>query len=234
MPGRVSYPIRDVGGVSNGPSEGAASILDTLRVGTVMLDGNGRILLWNPMTEEILGWRAEQVVGRRIQDFLEDGYGEGERRRDDALKRERRWRGTMSILHSAGHRVAVEGRVSLLYDARDRPVVLANIVETSRIRSVEHDLAALDALFESSPLGIALFDTDKRFVRVNEALARLDQVPVDEHHRKDRLRSASVVDGGGGLHRHVDGAGDGPAHRGRGDAGARRTRLPLRLVQPAH
>ena len=70
MTGRVSYPIRDVGGVSTGPSEGVASILDTLRVGTVMLDGNGRILLWNPMTEEILGWRAEEVVGRRIQDFL--------------------------------------------------------------------------------------------------------------------------------------------------------------------
>lgn len=181
MTGRVSYPIRDVGGVSTGPSEGVASILDTLRVGTVMLDGNGRILLWNPMTEEILGWRAEQVIGRRIQDFLEDGYGEGERRRDEALKRERRWRGTMHILHSAGHRVAVEGRVSLLYDADDHPVVLANIVETSRLRSVEHDLAALDALFASSPLGIGLFDTDKRFVRVNEALARLNQLSAEEH-----------------------------------------------------
>src|SRR5690606_8625163 len=40
---------------------------------------------------------------------------------------------------------------------------------------------ALDALFESSPLGIAVFDNDKRFVRVNESLARLDHVSVEEH-----------------------------------------------------
>ncbi|WP_246530781.1 SpoIIE family protein phosphatase [Streptomyces bathyalis] len=167
--------------MSTGPSEGVASILDTLRVGIVMLDGNGKILLWNPITEEILGWRSEQVVGRRIQDFLEDGYGEGERLRDQALREEGRWRGTMRILHSAGHRVAVEGRVTLLHDRQNRPVILANIVETSRIRAVEHDLAALDALFASSPLGIALFDTDRRYVRVNEALARLNQVSAEEH-----------------------------------------------------
>ncbi|WP_254666006.1 SpoIIE family protein phosphatase [Streptomyces sp. WMMB 322] len=167
--------------MSTGPSEGAASILDTLRVGIVVLDGNGKILLWNPITEEILGWRAEQVVGRRIQDFLEDGYDEGERRRDQALRDVGRWRGILRVLHSAGHRVTVEGRVTLLQDRENRPVVLANIVETSRIRAVEHDLAALDALFASSPLGIALFDTDRRYVRVNEALARLNQVGAEEH-----------------------------------------------------
>ncbi|OEU85468.1 protein phosphatase [Streptomyces abyssalis] len=170
-----------MGGVSTGPSEGVASILDTLRVGTVMLDGKGKILLWNPMTEEILGWRADQVVGSRIQDFLEDGYDEGERLRDEALRNEGRWRGSMRILHSDGHRVAVEGRVTLLHDTQNRTVVIANIVETSRIRAVEHDLAALDALFASSPLGIALFDKDKRFVRVNESLARLNQLAAEEH-----------------------------------------------------
>ena len=51
-----------------------ASILDTLRVGTVMLDGNGRILLWNAAAEDILGWRADQVVGTPIWDYLVEGY----------------------------------------------------------------------------------------------------------------------------------------------------------------
>ncbi|MGH3310686.1 MAG: PAS domain-containing protein, partial [Streptomyces sp.] len=167
--------------MSTGPSEGVASILDTLRVGTVMLDGDGRILLWNPMTEEILGWHADQVVGHRIQDFLEDGHGEGERVRRRTLRQERRWRGILRVRHRAGHHVAVEGRVTMLFDSNDQPLLLANIVETSRIRSVEHDLAALDALFASSPLGIALFDNDKRFVRVNGALAELNQVAAADH-----------------------------------------------------
>jgi PAS domain S-box-containing protein len=174
-----------VGGVSTGPSEApseaAASILDTLRVGTLMLDAEGRVLLWTPTAGEILGWRVDQVVGRQVRDFLEDGYGEGEEERRRVLRRDHQWRGIMRVRHSDGGYVAIEGRISLLWDRENRPLLLANIVETSRIRSVEHDLAALDALFASSPLGIALFDTEKRYERVNGALAELNGIPVEEH-----------------------------------------------------
>ena len=48
-------------------------------------------------------------------------------------------------------------------------------------RSTERHLAELDAVFRDSPLGIAFLDLDLRFLRVNEALARMNQVPVDEH-----------------------------------------------------
>ena len=48
-------------------------------------------------------------------------------------------------------------------------------------RATDRHLAELDAVFRDSPLGIAFLDLDLRFVRVNEALARMNQVPVDEH-----------------------------------------------------
>ncbi len=71
--------------------------------------------------------------------------------------------------------VEVEGRGSLLRDTEQQhPFVLASIMETSRLRAVEHDLAVLDALFASSPLGIGVFDTERRFVRFNDALVRLN------------------------------------------------------------
>src|SRR6185369_15936863 len=38
-----------------------------------------------------------------------------------------------------------------------------------------------DAVFRDSPLGIAFLDLDLRFLRVNEALARMNQVPAAEH-----------------------------------------------------
>ncbi|GAB2788594.1 SpoIIE family protein phosphatase [Streptomyces daliensis] len=157
----------------------ASPLLDTLRVGIVMLDGEGRILLWSPMTEEILGWTANQLVGRPIQEYIEDGDVSLRVRR--TLRHEHHWRGILHIRHAEGHTVEVEGRASALHDTDRNPFVLANIVETSRLRAVEHDLAALDALFASSPLGIALFDGDKRFVRVNEALTRLNHSTPEEH-----------------------------------------------------
>ncbi|MDJ1134692.1 SpoIIE family protein phosphatase [Streptomyces iconiensis] len=158
--------------MSTEPGGEATSLLDTLRVGIVMLDGEGIVLLWSPMTETILGRSAEDTVGTRIEELI-DGDDEGDRIRE-CLRREHRWRGIMHIRHGEGHLVEVEGRASLLRDSGERPFVLANIMETSRIRAIEHDLAALDALFAYSPLGIALFDKEKRFVRFNPALARLN------------------------------------------------------------
>jgi serine phosphatase RsbU (regulator of sigma subunit)/PAS domain-containing protein len=48
-------------------------------------------------------------------------------------------------------------------------------------RSTERHLAELDAVFRDSPLGIAFLDLDLRFLRVNEALAGMNQVPAGEH-----------------------------------------------------
>ena len=108
----------------------------------------------------------------------------------------------MNILHSAGHRGRRRGPRLAAVRPEERPVVLANIVETSRIRAVEHDLAALDALFASSPLGIALFDTDKRFVRCQRSPGPARPGPASRNIiGKYRPRSVPLVDGRGGLHR---------------------------------
>ena len=48
-------------------------------------------------------------------------------------------------------------------------------------RATERHLAELDAVFRDAPMGIAFLDLDLRFLRVNEALARMNQVPAAEH-----------------------------------------------------
>jgi PAS domain S-box-containing protein len=97
------------------------------------------------------------------------------------LLRGGRWDGILSLRHRDGHTVQVETRASLLVDGDGRPFVLASMVETSRLRTVEADLAALDALFDSSPLGVAILDRELRYVRVNEALAVMNGVSVADH-----------------------------------------------------
>jgi len=39
----------------------------------------------------------------------------------------------------------------------------------------------LDALFEASPIGMAVFDSSLRYVRINRALAEMNGVAVAEH-----------------------------------------------------
>jgi PAS domain S-box-containing protein len=45
----------------------------------------------------------------------------------------------------------------------------------------ERSLALLDTLFASAPVGLAFFDNELRYVRVNAALAELSGLSVDEH-----------------------------------------------------
>ena len=56
-----------------------------------------------------------------------------------------------------------------------------NVSAESLQRATERHLAELDAVFRDSPLGLAFLDLDLRFLRVNEALARMNQVPAAEH-----------------------------------------------------
>jgi PAS domain S-box-containing protein len=48
-------------------------------------------------------------------------------------------------------------------------------------REAQDSLAVVDAVFGAAPVALAFMDTSFRYVRVNEALARINGVPVDEH-----------------------------------------------------
>ena len=49
------------------------------------------------------------------------------------------------------------------------------------LKAKDRSLALLDLVFRGAPIGLAFVDRDLRFVRVNEALARINGVPVEAH-----------------------------------------------------
>jgi PAS domain S-box-containing protein len=68
--------------------------------------------------------------------------------------------------------------------------------QTSAPEQLRDALAALEGLFTQSPIGLAMLGADLRFLRVNEALARMDGVPVAEHVGR---RVTEVAPGTGAL-----------------------------------
>lgn len=167
------------------PDETMSSLLDVLQLGVVMLDMEGRVILWSPAAEEMLGWPPGRLADRHLETLIhptaEETASAQAARIYETLREQRHWRGILRVRHLDGHTMEVESRAFLLADGRGRPYVVASIAEVGRLRAIDHDLAALHALFGSSALGIALFDTDLRYVRINEALARLNGVPIAEH-----------------------------------------------------
>ena len=48
-------------------------------------------------------------------------------------------------------------------------------------REAQDSLAVVDAIFGAAPVGLAFMDTSFHYVRVNDALARINGLPADEH-----------------------------------------------------
>ncbi len=67
----------------------------------------------------------------------------------------------------------------------DETVVLLAFEDVTALKGAEQvdkqSLALLDTMFSTAPVARAFFDTDLRYIRVNEAFVQLDGVPADAH-----------------------------------------------------
>ena len=57
----------------------------------------------------------------------------------------------------------------------------SELAERALFREKSEALALLDAIFESAPIGVGFWDRDLRFVRLNQALARMNGLSVEDH-----------------------------------------------------
>ncbi|GGV16179.1 hypothetical protein GCM10010275_67080 [Streptomyces litmocidini] len=66
---------------------------------------------------------------------------------------------------------------------------------------VKTDLAFLDALFETCPIGLVMLDQDLRYVRLNQALADMDGLPIEA--RLGRRMDEIMIMSDGGEYRRM-------------------------------
>ncbi|GAA2750525.1 MULTISPECIES: SpoIIE family protein phosphatase [Kitasatospora] len=172
------------------PAEAEAdeSVFDgllTIPIATALISEDGRILHWSPDAEALLGYRPEQAVGRPAAQLL---VTDDQRPEVLALFRDilhgRAWSGVFPVRHQQGHHVNLEFRTHPIAGADGRPLVLAVASDVTALRRLQSDLAVLDGFFTQSPVGMAVYDAQLRFVRLNEALARINGLPVDQHLRR--------------------------------------------------
>ncbi|TML98289.1 MAG: GAF domain-containing protein [Actinobacteria bacterium] len=89
------------------------------------------------------------------------------------------------VLAERGRRYGEAQLATALDLARHAAIAVDNALlfrgaDAARVQARE-SLAVLDSVFAAAPVGMALMDTAFRYVRVNEALARMNGLPADEH-----------------------------------------------------
>ncbi|MFF2786085.1 SpoIIE family protein phosphatase [Streptomyces sp. NPDC058049] len=164
------------------PSE-PGGLLDVLSVAAVVLDTDGRITLWSPQAQDLFGWSAEEALGSYAAKLLV-----AEEYVDLVLELFAKvmagggaWAGVFPVRRKDGSTRLVEFRNMRLQDEHGRVYALGIACDEAVLRGVERDLALSVPLVAQSPLGLAVLDTDLRYVLVNPTLERINGLPSERH-----------------------------------------------------
>ncbi|MEV6327760.1 SpoIIE family protein phosphatase [Streptomyces sp. NPDC051909] len=169
--------------VTAGAARDAGGWLGALPVAVVATGADGTIVRWDHAAEDLLGYTPHEVLGRHIADLLHPGA-------DRSLGRSL-WegaatgRGVMGVVtawHKEGHPLDLEIWACPV-PARHRggTTVLVFAAEAEAARRIRGSSAVWDGLFSRSPVGIAVLDTQLRFLRVNPALEAMNGLPQAAH-----------------------------------------------------
>ncbi|WP_327287331.1 SpoIIE family protein phosphatase [Streptomyces sp. NBC_01198] len=173
-------------GVGTGPSGPAGTAL-------AVIDAGGTVTGWTPGAERLLGYRAAQVVGRPAAVLLADP----ERNAPEALPAAERsrargaWSGQVRVRHRDGRALRVDLRVCPLAgaEADGRTSWLAVADEQHQAARSRWNAAVMESLMVRSPIAVAVWDPQLRYIWVNEALAAENGIPAERWpgHRIDEV-----------------------------------------------
>ncbi|MFI6037657.1 PAS domain-containing protein [Streptomyces sp. NPDC051315] len=153
-----------------------AALLDGMDAALCAFDGDGVVTHWNREAERILGWTAEDAVGRR-------GFAGWAVREADAEEVEGRLMAAMhapgrqvhefALVTKDGGRVLVRTQSAAVRGPDGKPAGLyCAFSEVHAQIDLERSIALSEALFEDASWGVVLVDADLRPAVVNAHAAR--------------------------------------------------------------
>jgi PAS domain S-box-containing protein len=105
-----------------------ARLLDQTHDPILVRDMNSVITYWNRAAEELYGWRAEEVIGRRAYELLKTVFPAPLDELQEQLLRTGHWEGELTRTKADGSSVTVACRWALRRDGQDQAV---SILETN-------------------------------------------------------------------------------------------------------
>jgi PAS domain S-box-containing protein len=151
-----------------------AALLDIAHEAIMVKDLDGRIVYWNKGAERTYGYGADEVLGRKVSEFLYNDSVGFQRARSAVLARGD-WNGE-EIRHTKdGHDIVVEAGCTLVRDEQGRPKSILAISTdiTERKQTVESTKAAEERMrfaLQSAHVGIWDMDCRTGMVRWSEII----------------------------------------------------------------
>ncbi|MFG2895267.1 SpoIIE family protein phosphatase [Streptomyces sp. NPDC048248] len=184
----------DAGQPEGRPSQ-PSGLMDLLGVAAVLLDADGRIVLWSPQAEDLYGYTADEALGQYAASLLvhEQHWDLMIKLFAHVMGTGESWAGAFPVRHKDGSNRLLEFRNMRLLDDRGDFYALGLATDEPTLRELERDIALSTRLVSQSPIGVAILDTDLRYVSVNPALERMHGIAAEEHlgrHYREIMTSA--------------------------------------------
>ncbi|MGW7575661.1 PAS domain-containing protein [Streptomyces sp. NPDC054765] len=193
---------------SDRPSKGRArgplwsepgSLLEHVPVAVFGLDDDNRICYWGPGARDLFGYRAAEALsmpGARLFPGAPGGGPDACARMAERGRGEGYWRGRLHVTHQDGTVFDCGFRVFPVTGVAGHSVIMALASRGDELDRVKTNLVFLDALFETCPIGLAIFDEELRYLHLNQALADMNGLPIEEHLGRRLAETMITSDGG--------------------------------------
>ncbi len=178
---------------------GTGALLDLIRIATFLIDAEGHVAAWSPAAADLTGRPIDEMLGASVAEL----FPEEDRPRAEGLFRRvagvgtatgtatgtSSWVGVLPVQRGDGTVFDVGFRAVALRFPGGSDLVQVVATDAGDLRRVEFERTLFEALFDQVPVGIAIYDTDRRYIGVNNALATYNGVPARAHigHRVEDL-----------------------------------------------
>lgn len=152
------------GHVEQGPTIGLTDFA------IVLLDEDGLVESWSKGAEVLFGHPPEDVLGHRVSTLLVADDAARLPALAEQCRQRGSWSGLLSVRHLNGDILSVEVQAEIVTESDGRTRWLALAVDEPLAREGALSRVVLERMVMHSPVGMAVVDTDLRFVWSNRAL----------------------------------------------------------------
>ncbi|MEW1720827.1 SpoIIE family protein phosphatase [Streptomyces sp. NPDC093109] len=152
----------------------------------VTVDGRGIVTGWSKGAASLLGYEPEQAVGRPAARLLATDRAEAADA-VTALLRADVWRGTVAVRHRNGGRLEL-GLVACPLLAADGTTRGYVVTVNAMAQPPGADPLTVDAAVAQAPVALSSFDTEERYIRLNDAACAILGI------REEDLRGRDFAD----------------------------------------
>ncbi|MFD9499910.1 SpoIIE family protein phosphatase [Streptomyces sp. NPDC060035] len=175
------------------------TLLEHVAVAVLGIDDHDRICYWGPGAQRLFGYAAADILSQPAAALFPAAPQDGTSAAERLAERGRTlgyWRVRMPALHRDGTVFDCGFRVFPVTGEYGRSVIVGLASRGDELDRVKTNLAFLDALFETCPIGLVMLDEDLRYVHLNQALADMDGVPIQDHIGRPMTDIMITSDGG--------------------------------------